>query len=82
MGIPLRSFLVIHNPNNDIRWLCAGRDIKTNLFVGEIWLYHDGRPHELLITTKPIFLSAEHAESGMKNLVKEIREKDLAEVIG
>jgi hypothetical protein len=73
MGIPPRSYFIIRNPDNDIRCRCAGHDPKSKLFVGEIWLYHDDWPHECLITTIPIFLSAKHAESGMESLVEIIR---------
>jgi len=77
MSVSLRTALVIQTSGNDIHCECSGQDRATEKFVGAIWLYHDGYPHELLADTDPIFDTAEIAAAKMEAAVAEIRKMDL-----
>ncbi len=81
MGISRITALTIHSPGNDIRCGAGGPD-ETGKFAGFIWLYRNDKLHCCLVSTKPIYDSEEDAKAAMAALVREIREEDIADIIG
>ena len=76
MGISRWTALVIQDEGNDIRCEVFGQPSEDGKFAGAVNQYHGGYLHTTLLSSKPMYNSAEQAVVAMEQVVTEIRAID------
>jgi hypothetical protein len=77
MGISLYTFLIIQNPDNDLRCEPYSKNEQTGLWSAAIYLFHNGVLHTTVLSTSEQFLSPKIATLYMRGLLLKLKEVDL-----
>lgn len=77
MGVSLLNALTIQGQGDNIVCEVYGQSEENRKWAGAISLYKDGRFHITLISSRPVFDTAEKAVKFMESVVAEVRALDL-----
>lgn len=66
--------MIIATNGEDIKCSAGGPSKTNGNYVGWIEHWRDGRLHQPLLNSEPVFKSAEKAVEAMKEIVQEVRE--------
>lgn len=77
----LITVLTIQNLDNDIRCETYGLHAQTKKWAGAINLYHNGIFHTTLLSSDPIYESADASVVHMEDVVQRIRDINVKEVM-
>ncbi len=79
MCVSLRNALIIQGQGDNVVCEPYGQSRKNSKWAGAINLYKEGHFHTTLVSSQPVFDTAEKATQFMETLVAQVRALDLSQ---